>query len=230
MGTLMLCSEASLVNHGLARFRAATLRCRCWSCGMCLPIRIARLVKDVADGLPQRFLTLTTAAVEGADPVTEARRQTEAFAILIKRIRHRCAGQEVAFFVVREATQRGWPHLHVALRSPYLPQAWLSAQWKALTGSPGVDIRKIYSTANAAKYLAKYLGKSPHRFGTTKRYWSSRNWRDVIQGLEVQPTDWSSQWFIVRENIGKIAENYFLRGWKVEMRGRFGYFEARAPP
>jgi len=226
----MLCSEASLVNHGLQAIRAVTLRCRCWSCDMCLPLRKARLVSDVADGFPTKLLTLTTRAVDGGDVVAEARRQGEALGRLLKIIRKRCKGQEVAYFAVREATKRGWPHLHVALRSPYLPWEWLTAQWEALTGSPGVDIRPIYKSTNAAKYLAKYIGKDPHRFGTTKRYWHSRNWFDVRPEPRPETADWDSKWHIVVERIGRLAEAAWMKGWEPNFNGSMGYFEARAPP
>ena len=226
----MLCSEASLVNHGLRAVRAVTLRCRCWSCGMCLPLRKARLVSDVADGLPTKLLTLTTRAVAGGDAVAEARRQGEALGALMKIMRKRWPGLHIAYFAVREATKQGWPHLHVALRSPYIPQPWLKATWLALTGSPGVDIRRIYGAGNAAKYLAKYIGKDPHRFGTTKRYWYSRNWFDVRPDPKPDTGDWNSKWHLVVEHVGRLAEAAWMQGWQVEMHGSMGYFEARAPP
>jgi len=226
----MLCGEASLVNHGLQAIRAVTLRCRCWSCDGCLPMRKARLVKDVAAGQPNKLLTLTTRAVEGGDPVAEARRFTAWFARLIRLIKKRPGCQDLAFFVVREATSQGWPHIHVALRAPYIPQPWLKEKWLEISGSPGVDIRKIHGGKNAAKYLAKYIGKDPHRFGSTNRYWKSRNWFDVRPEKKPVTGDWDSRWHLVRERIGQLAELAWLRRWDVTMHGSLGYFEARAPP
>lgn len=226
----MLCSEASLVNHGERALRAITLRCRCWSCDNCLPMRKARLVKDVAAGEPNRLLTLTTRVVEGADPVAEARRFTVAWGQLWRLIRKRYPGQSLAFFVVREATLQGWPHIHIALRSPYIAQKWLSETWEALTGSPGVDIRKIYAPGDAAKYLAKYIGKDPHRFGETKRYWHSRNWFDVRPDPRPKSGDWNSKWFIERSHICELRMLAWLKGWEITLGGGWGYFESRAPP
>ena len=226
----MLCSEASLVNHGMLAIRVVSLWCRCWSCGFCLPMRTARLVSDVADGLPTKLLTLTTRAVPGGDRVAEARRQGEALARLMRLLRKRCKNQEVAYFAVREATKQGWPHIHVALRCPYVDQPWIKRTWHALTGSAGVDIRAIWKSTNAAEYLAKYIGKDPHRFGTSKRYWHSKNWFDVRPAPEPPSGDWDSKWHVVREHIAKLAEVAWMRGWRPDFQGSMGYFEARAPP
>jgi len=226
----MLCGEASLVNHGMQAIRVASLRCRCWSCESCLPARKARLVGDVADGQPTKFMTLTTRAVEGGDPVAEAERQTVWFAQFIRLIKKRYPGQVIAYFVVREATKQGWPHMHVALRAPYIVRKWLSETWEELTGAWNVDIKAIYQVGGAAKYLAKYIGKNPHRFGTTKRYWHSRNWFDVRPDPQPPTGDWNSKWFIVRERIGQLAYLYCLKRWEFNLPGRLGYVEARAPP
>jgi len=226
----MLCSECSIVNRGERKIRAITLYCNSWGCEICKPRRKVRLVREVVEGLPIRFLTLTTRFVEGADPVAEARRQGGAFRLLVRLYRKRFPGEEIAFFVVREATKRGWPHLHVAIRGPYLDWAWATKTWEALTGSPGVDVRFINQATNAAKYLAKYIGKEPHRFGTTKRYWHSRNWEDAIPPRKVRDRGWDSKWHIVRRGVGELAELFWLRGWEVSMRGGVSSFEARAPP
>lgn len=227
---VMLCSEGSLVNHGLQRIRAVTLWCNCWSCENCVGRRKKRLVRQVTNGVPNKFLTLTTSFVEGSDPVQEAHRQGVTLGKLIRRIKKRLGDQCFAYFVVREATKRGWPHMHLALRSPYIPQKWLSEQWEILTGSPGVDIRAVYQVGNVASYLAKYIGKSPHRFGTTKRYWYSRNWFDVMPEREPPDINWNSRWWIVPRAVVELAQEYYLRRWDVDMHGALGFFEARAPP
>lgn len=226
----MLCSEACLVNHGLQAIRVISLWCRCWSCDFCLPMRKWRLVSDVAAGLPTKLLTLTTRVVPGGDPVAEAQRQGEALGRLVRLMRKRSKDQGLAYFAVREATKQGWPHIHVALRCRYIDVQWIQRTWEALTGSPGADIRAIYKSTDAAKYLAKYIGKDPHRFGTTKRYWHSRNWFDVRPAPEPPAGDWNSKWHIVREGINRLAELAWMQGWAPDFQGSMGYFEARAPP
>ncbi len=229
MGTFMLCSEASLVNYGERQVRAVTLWCKCWTCDLCFSMRKARLVRELAEGEPNAFLTLTTRVVEGRCPVQEARFQGACLGALIRKIKKRWPDYPFAYFAVREATKRGWPHLHVVMRAPFLPWTWLMDEWEALSGSRGIDIKKIYRAGKTAKYLAKYVGKDPHRFGTTKRYWYSRNWFDLKPEPEPPAGDWDSRWHIVEEEVHRLAERYKIKRWTFTLTGRFDYFEARSP-
>lgn len=226
----MLCSECSIVNHGERKIRAITLYCRSWGCPICLPKRRNKLTREAAVGEPNRFLTLTTKYDPAGDPVAEAVRQGVAFRQFFRAYRNRFPGKDCAFFVVREATKNGWPHLHAVIRGPWLDQKWASKVWEALTGSPIVHVRFVDKGRGCAKYLAKYIGKDPHRFGTTKRYWCSRNWFDVVPPRKRRDGTWDSKWHIVREGVGRLAEEYGLRGWLVDMGGTVSSFEARAPP
>jgi len=79
------------------------------------------------------------------------------------------------FLAVFEATKTGWPHLHILMRSRFIPQEWISAEMEAITGSPVVWIERISDLKKVASYIVKYCGKNPHRFGTTKRYWQSKD-------------------------------------------------------
>ena len=226
----MLCSEASLVNHGEGRVRAATLKCRAWTCELCVEMRRRQLVAEACSGLPDKLLTLTTRAIDGGDAVAEARRQGEAFKLLIKRIRARWPGQEVQYFVVREATKQGWPHLHVLLRAPFLPWSWLVEQWEELSGSPGVDIRKIWRPHQAAKYVAKYIGKNPHQFGTCKRYWSSKEWQAPVPVKEPDYRIWDRKWHIKDVRLGDLLNTYHWKGWAWKTDASMEFFEAWQPP
>ncbi len=226
----MLCSEACLVNKGDRKERAITLYCKSWKCPICLPKRRNKLTRQAAAGMGTRFITLTTKVGRPEDADAEARKQGQAFRILIRYYRQQNPNEDIAFFVVREATKQGWPHLHIIMRGPFVKQRWLSKIWARLTGSFVVHIRKVDANRNAAKYLAKYIGKDPHRFGTTKRYWCSRNWFDVVPPRKRRDGTWDSKWHIVRERVGALAQELYLRGWRVDMGGTVSSFEARAPP
>ncbi len=226
----MFCGDASLVNHGESKIRVMILRCRCWSCDMCLPLRRGGLIRDVVDGEPTKFLTLSTRWTAGGDPVTEAQRQTLWLAALFRRMRKAWPSKDFAYYVVREGTKRDWPHLHIAMRNIYVSSGWISRTWQEITGSDNIKIKRIYGSKGAAKYLAKYIGKNPMRFGTTKRYWSSKNWLDPRPERKPRDDDWNTKWWIVHVRWMELAELYALRGWDFRLGGEFGYFEARAPP
>lgn len=59
-------------------------------------------------------------------------------------------------------TQQWHPHLHCIVRCNFIRQDLLSKAWAAVThGSKIVDIRVIRNSQEAAKYVAKYIGKPP---------------------------------------------------------------------
>jgi hypothetical protein len=80
------------------------------------------------------------------------------------------------YFAFVEATKRGEPHLHILVRSPYIPQDWLARQMEELIQSPRVWIDRIKNTKAAVGYVSKYVTKAPAQFGKTRRYWSTRGW------------------------------------------------------
>jgi hypothetical protein len=80
------------------------------------------------------------------------------------------------FLAVFEQTKLGWPHLHIVCRVPWIDQRWLSAQMDKAIGAPIVDIRRIANLQELAGYVAKYIGKDPHHFEGTKRYWKSKDY------------------------------------------------------
>lgn len=82
----------------------------------------------------------------------------------------------VAYMAFLEKTKIGEPHLHILLRSPYIPQDWLSATMKELADAPIVDIRDISGAKATASYVTKYVTKAPAQFGNRKRYWYSKNY------------------------------------------------------
>jgi len=206
---MTLCTDLLRVNHYEHQTTIEPLWCKCWSCELCAPRRRSRLIRDVIDGKPTKFLTLTTGPEVTGTPERKAEKLVDAWRALRKRIRLELSMPEherwrtpsgiarhrrlrrhersyiggtppklppLPFFAVFEATKKGQPHLHIVLRAPFMPQKWLSAQMLELLKSPILDVRAIDSTTRVAAYIAKYLGKDPHQFGTCKRYWHSKDW------------------------------------------------------
>jgi len=100
---------------------------------------------------------------------------------LAQRDKEKMRAHSVEFLAVVEAQKNGEPHLHIMMRSPFVPQAWLSARMDELIRAPIVWIESVRKTKKLANYVAKYCGKDPHRFGTLKRYWASKRWVPKMQ-------------------------------------------------
>lgn len=155
------------------------------------------------------------------------------------------------YFAVVERHKSGRPHLHILLRSEYIPQRWLSRQMQRLASSPVCDIRKVNGTKQAAAYVAKYIGKAPARFGHSRAYWYTRNWLTTIVS-DPEETAPQKLWFSVRprlwqetiEEIGRSRPIIDLSpdGWfsirprslpfnPIVRLGRFGpIYERKRPP
>jgi hypothetical protein len=73
-----------------------------------------------------------------------------------------------------EETQNHEPHLHILIRTKYIPQRWLSQQMAELINSPIVHISKVKGAKEAVSYVTKYVTKAPAQFGKCKRYWCSK--------------------------------------------------------
>ena len=117
---------------------------------------------------------------------------------------------------VVEATSAGWPHMHVLMRAPYIPQSEISDYFGKYLGSPIVDIRAVTHQAAVAGYVAKYLGKAPERFGNGKRYVKSLGWESAAQKakrLEVTAPKnwhvWDKAPFLVVEELETMGAKFF---------------------
>lgn len=129
-----------------------------------------------ASGLPNRFLTLTVNPSIGSDPEERLRLLAHGWRVCVQRLRRLYGVNEINYFAVVEETKQGEPHLHILLRSPFLPQRLISTIMADLIGAPIVDIRAIKGMREVVRYVAKYITKAPKQFGHAKRYWSSRNY------------------------------------------------------
>src|SRR5262249_16696808 len=146
---------------------------------------------------------------------TDARRaMSRALPILFKRIKRRFNWQKLEYLVVVERHKSGWPHLHVLLRCPFLAQRWISAQGDGIPGSPVVDIRQVKNARQAARYVAKYIGKEPAQFGTSKRYWCSQGW-DTGKAERVEKRlEWAHERWLPREQtFRELVHQHWANGW-----------------
>ncbi len=211
----MLCREWVLVKCQGGVLTAEPLKCRCWSCEYCQPLRCARLKRQAYLGRPDSFLTLTVNPARGVGPDDRARGLARAWRLLrLRAIRH-YGYKKLPFLAVFEKTKRGEPHLHILLRCKWLDQKWLSAQMEDLIGAPIVDIRRVVGAAKIINYIAKYIGKEPSAFVGTKRYWSSRDW-ELPDPREEEAPPWEDPTFRVEKmDMLSYIEGALHRGFIV---------------
>lgn len=203
-----------LTAAGLSGGGAIERKCKRWSCELCQPHRRAAVIRQILNGNPNRMLTLTHRQPPGVSPERVARWMAEALPEFIRLCRKKVGAAGLEYFCVFEAHEAGGPHLHIALRSPFIAQKWLKRVWYRLTGSFIVDIRAVGSVNRTAAYMGKYLGKDLHKFGTLKRYWQSKGYQTEEQKVfeRTFPPSWKGKWRAVDKPLAKVEEDLREQG------------------
>lgn len=179
----MLCSEALLVNQDPTDGHATILKCRRWSCELCQHYNRKRVRRAAREGNPNMFLTLTVDPARHAGPDEAARDLVRAWVLLRRRIARKTGKPAPPFLAVFEATKAGNPHLHILLRSGFLPKQWISDAMRELTGAYIVDVSFVPDKNRVAAYVSKYISKTPTGFEGSKRWWRSHD-------FEVEPEEY----------------------------------------
>lgn len=155
---------------------ALPLYCRKWSCQTCGQFQRKRLRKRLLAGSPTTFMTLTVNPKVHPDPVEAFKTASLYINQLFKVLRRHWPGFRIEYALVWETTKKGYPHAHILLRAPFIPQTFLSRAWKRLSGAYIVDIKRIRTQNQAANYVTKYLTKDPSVPPGYRRYRTSRGY------------------------------------------------------
>lgn len=214
-----MCGVGSLTEDRGEYAEVKEATCRSWLCDTCAPIRRMQCEIEVRSGEPTHFLTLTMDPRIGNSPNHRAKLLSAGFVKLIRWCR-KLTGARIEYWCVYEPHKSGEPHLHVALRGwRYIPQKRLAERWFELTGARIVDIRRIDDPGKASRYLAKYIAKAAHKFGTAKRYWKSAGW--VLNRGDETEEPWERKvWRYARESVREVVHSYVVRGWSVMVTER----------
>lgn len=205
------------------------MRCKRWTCEECMPIRLAQLQVLAECGRPLRFITLTSRYGSTATAAQAAQELRTAWQRIVQIYNRRHGKNAVQYLAVFEATEKGWPHLHILQRGPYMPVRELSSIMRERTGSPIVHIRRVRGEREAAYYIAKYVSKGPTRWQGCKRYWRSMRWALSNAKPWVRPVADIGKWSIAGMNIAHAATKYVRFGWIVKWSNERA-FTARAGP
>lgn len=215
LALMSYCGQTTLATQiiGTPRRIAKVLYCRTWSCPDCAPRRRAQLIAQGIGGQPQTFLTLTMRADYPGGPIEQAKALNAAWRTLRQAIARRWKLKGIPHLAVIERTKEGVPHLHILARLPYIPQKWISQKMAAYIGSPIIDIRRIDKHRNVASYVAKYIGKEPHQFGTCKRYYRSRDYelREDRKGKR-PPRPWLHHWRLT-QRLSMVRDYWLEAGY-----------------
>lgn len=212
------CGQHTLVktNLGSGERTAKRLWCNAWSCPDCQPRRTKRLIAEANGGKPRTFLTLTMRADYPGGPIAQAKALNRAWRHLRQAICRKYKIKHLPHLTVMERTKQGTPHLHVLCRAPYIPQHWISEKMAAFVGAPIVDIRRIDGHRKIASYVAKYVGKQPHQFGTCKRYYKSRDYELRINWRTKRHHGPDVLFSRVDRPLWSVVQHWQQLGWYVE--------------
>lgn len=226
----MLCAEWCLIKRTQPGLTIIPLRCRCWSCEFCAPVRKARLVHEAQAGKPDLFVTLTSVYKPGRCPHMAARALARAWRVVRREYLAEHGKHSLPFLCVFEATKNGWPHIHIVARCKWLDQAWLSKRMEELIGAPIVDVRRVKRSHGVAKYIAKYISKETARFEGVKRYWRSLDYLLPTEDTDETPGLVITDWTIVREDwLTMVQEQEPMWAFCVMQRGQAFLSDERPP-
>ena len=163
---------------------------------------------------PQRFLTLTLRPSPGMTASQLLGIANHAWSILWRRIRRQFPHAKLGYAKIIELTKAGTPHLHILVESPFLRQTWISQQWRELTGSYIVDIRRIKSRRSLATYVTAYLTKALEVPKGHRKWSASRGWVPPEESAPLEEGEIPPSARYLGCHIAELRVSYILAGWR----------------
>lgn len=208
------CPTGTIVlSHDLA-VRPVLARCGRWRCQVCGPRKARRLRARIAKTAPTRFLTLTLRP----DPTLSSQALLDvanhAWSILWRRFRRKFGLRAVGYVKVVELTKKGTPHLHILVECPFIAQKWVSKQWKELTGSYIVDVRRIKSQRMLTGYLTSYLTKAMEVPEGRRKWSASAHYVPPEPEPKLEPGEIAPSAVFRRASLLEVRVGYYLAGWR----------------
>lgn len=206
---LNLCTFATsqLMRNILTdRFYIVGITCKRWGCPPCAREKIRTLATWTKLAAPNKLLTLTVNPKMHDNPELAWIATSPKLPELIRALRKRFG--QIEYLRVCEMTEKGWPHYHCMLRSPYLPQPIVKKLWLELTGAEIVDIREVTQFFNSFSYLVKYLTKLRRIDWTDRHVTYSRNFFPVSITNTPEPNELRTWQRVQAHPLAYLRENY----------------------
>lgn len=168
---LLHCGSHSWVMQSVddpAHYRIACNKCRDRFCSPCARDRANHVANAVSLFARDREIRLITLTLRKSDATLKADvdRLYRCFAKLRRRKTWTQSQTGGIYFceIKRRRGDDGWhTHLHALSEGVWLDVKWLRREWHKITGDSFiVDIRECRSSADAARYAAKYASKGVH--------------------------------------------------------------------
>lgn len=223
-----LCSHLTSLKASPNGREIAPIRCKRWTCPHCHEINRARVIGLARAGKPRALLTLTVNSKRFPDPQTAAAALKRGLRLLRLRLDRHPRFQRFSFLAVFEKHKSGFPHLHLLIRSDFIPWKVLRGMWEGITGDYQVDIRKIDSRGKAAFYVAKYIGKDLSAFEGCKRWWRSHDY-NAADADEYCPDYVHAEFQAWDTDFNALRFLLLHDGWTLEKTGR-DRWRVRPPP
>jgi hypothetical protein len=158
----------SLYCANCGYYYKTSLKCADRTCVICRQKQYARLLLSYRQFLSSRsnlrLLTLTLSGRQNIIPRTRITRIRAHFKALFRQPYYRSHLLGGFYSIEAKKTDIGWNvHIHILYQGDFIAHSKLKSDWYKITGdSYIVDIRKVYGSLSAFKYILKYLTKSPN--------------------------------------------------------------------
>jgi len=177
-------------------------------------MRCKRLIAEAHRGSPNIFFTLTMRASDERSPDLQAVKMVEAWRSLRRWLMKDLGLKKLPFMAVFERHKSGYPHLHIAIRSQFLPIGKIVEFMDGKYDSPIQYIEVIDNPAKVGGYVVKYMSKCPERYKFSKRYWKSRDY-ELDQKWKDKPVKPPGHWAeVFSNNVYAVVGMYEQRGWR----------------
>lgn len=135
------------------------------------------------------------------------------WSILWRRYRRKFGPRAVGYAKIVELTKAGTPHLHIIADVPFIAQRQLAAEWRALTGSYIVDIRKVRGRDGIAGYLTSYLTKALEVPAGMRKWSAARQWVPPDPPAQREPGELPPEARFANQSTAAIVAAYVAGGW-----------------
>jgi len=139
-----------------------------------------------------------------------------AWSILWRRLRRKHGKRAVGYCKIVELTKAGTPHLHIVAQVPFIAQTSLAAQWKQLTGSFIVDIRRVDDRRGIAGYLTAYLTKALEVPPGMRKWSAARGYVPPEPARELEEGELPPFVSYARVSADAVVEQLLCLGYRFE--------------